>query len=88
MQWRDNSDLQKVIYQMQGTCNLFSDKYDNGSKLFISSGKVTSKETQTCLLLIKVTGGKQHEEFVTACSVDPVVFKSTIKKEKSVNFHL
>jgi hypothetical protein len=78
---RDNSDLKKVIRQIQDTCDPFTSQVVESSKLFnISTGKAAAEETKASLLSIKEKGKAKKEEFTTTCFEDPGRFKSALTK--------
>lgn len=83
----DNTDVRKVITQIQDTCNPFTGTVSESSTLFnISTGKAASESTKACLFGIKDRGKEKKEAFVAACLENPERFESAIKKESLTSF--
>lgn len=76
---RDNSDLQKVISQIESCVNPFT--LDPSLPLInISTGKNASDAVSTSLLNIPEEGKKRHESFVKECLDSAARFEKPIRK--------
>ena len=76
---RNTSYLQKVVRQIEGSCNPFRDKTSDA--LFnIHTGKAASGAVQESLLSVPRGGKAKHKEFIDACIDDPSKFEEPIKK--------
>ena len=81
---RIESDLQKVLVQIQDSCDPFK---NTSEKLFnISSGKAASQPVQSCLLGNAEKGNERHKYFMSSCFSDSTNFEKPIKKEKLETF--
>ena len=69
---RNKTDLDKLVQQLQKTCNPFKDESTKKDELYnISTGKSTSVSVKKYLLEIPIEGHKRHIQFVKECMEKP-----------------
>ena len=80
------SDMQKVIHQIEESCNPFQDK--TSTALFnIHKGKAAGGAVQKSLLSVPLVSKARKKEFIDACIASPFKFEQPIRKKvKLKNF--
>ena len=81
---KDNSNIQDVIKEIEGTQNPFIPGDDN--LYCLSTGKAASDSVKNDLLQLQEKGSEWHQKFVNECKEDPARFDKPIKRQKVKNF--
>ena len=80
----DNSHLQDLIREIEGTQNPFIPGSD---KLYcLATGKAASDTVKDDLLQLQEKGSEWHQKFVNECKEDAARFEKPIKRQKVKNF--
>lgn len=87
---RDVADLEKVMKQIEESCNPFEMDEEIASstdKLFnINTGKAASHEVRASLLNIQYDGRKRHQEFLDSSIANASRFEEKLTKAKLMTF--
>ncbi|CAI9729001.1 Hypothetical predicted protein [Octopus vulgaris] len=79
---RGRSDLEKVIAQIEKSCNPFTLMNTTD----IHTGKACSENVKRSLLDVRATGRNMHETFVAECVENPALFEKPLRKIKIKTF--
>ena len=83
---RNESDIEKIISNIENTLNQFDEKLNDGFLYCLSTGKAITQETAAKLLRCMDTGKQQCEKFKNECFADPTRFEKLISRHKVPNF--